>query len=334
MNRRPVVFDTDPDTAPPPSPADAPPVPEPDFAPEPEGRAMQQVTALAARRGSWFGRLVWAAVTGLVAMAISVAAWDFVTGLVARNVVLGWVAMALAGLVLLGVLVLVLRELSAMTRLSRIDKLQALARAAAADHDRPAALDIAKRLDTLYADRDALSWQRAELARQRDEVLDADALLALAERQLMAPLDTLARTEVQAAARAVATATAIIPLALADVVVALTANIRMVRRIAEIYGGRAGTFGSWRLLRAVASHLLATGAVAVGDDLVGSIAGGGALAKVSRRFGEGVINGALTARVGIAAMEVCRPLPYLALERPRVTGMVKSALAGMFTTGK
>ncbi len=124
------------------------------------------------------------------------------------------------------------------------------------------------------------------------------------------------------------------PLALADVVTALTANIRMIRRIAEIYGGRAGTLGSWRLTRTVLTHLVATGAVAVGDDLIGSVAGGGMLSKVSRRFGEGVINGALTARVGIAAIEVCRPLPFARLKRPAVTSLVQRALTGLFGQAK
>jgi len=75
---------------------------------------------------------------------------------------------------------------------------------------------------------------------------------------------------------------------------------------------------------------VATGAVAVGDDLIGSVAGGGVLSKVSRRFGEGVINGALTARVGVAAIEVCRPLPFHALDRPSVTGLVKRSMTGLF----
>jgi len=121
-----------------------------------------------------------------------------------------------------------------------------------------------------------------------------------------------------------------IPLAMVDVLVALAANVRMVRRIAEVYGGRAGTFGSWRLLKAVATHLLATGAVAVGDDMIGSVMGGGALSKISRKFGEGVINGALTARVGVAAMEVCRPMPFGAVKRPSVSGILKKALVGLF----
>ncbi|MEO0999642.1 MAG: TIGR01620 family protein, partial [Pseudomonadota bacterium] len=133
-----------------------------------------------------------------------------------------------------------------------------------------------------------------------------------------------------AAARAVATATALIPLALADVAAALIANLRMIRRVAEIYGGRAGTLGSWRLLRAVAAHLLATGAVAMGDDLIESVAGGGIVSTLSRRFGEGVVNGALTARVGVAAIEVCRPMPFVAAERPAVTSLTRRALAGLF----
>jgi putative membrane protein len=113
----------------------------------------------------------------------------------------------------------------------------------------------------------------------------------------------------------------------------LTANLRMIRRIAEIYGGRSGFFGSWRLTRAVLSHLVATGAVAVGDDLLEPILGGSILGKLSRRFGEGLVNGALTARVGVAAMEVCRPLPFTAAESPKVRKIIKRALGGLFGKG-
>lgn len=104
----------------------------------------------------------------------------------------------------------------------------------------------------------------------------------------------------------------------------------MIRRVAEVYGGRAGTLESWRLARSVFAHLVATGAVAVGDDLVGTVAGGGLLSRVSRRFGEGVVNGALTARVGVAAIEVCRPLPFRAVKRPSVSSLVSRSLTGLF----
>ncbi len=81
-------------------------------------------------------------------------------------------------------------------------------------------------------------------------------------------------------------------------------------------------------MKAVAGHLVATGAVAIGDDMINSIVGGSVLSKVSRRFGEGVINGALTARVGVAAIDVCRPMPFQTIKRPSVTLMMKNALVG------
>ena len=127
-----------------------------------------------------------------------------------------------------------------------------------------------------------------------------------------------------------ATVTALVPLALADVVTALAANLRMIRRIAELYGGRSGVLGNWRLTKTVMTHLVATGVVAVGDDMIHSVAGGTVLSKLSRRFGEGVVNGALTSRVGVAAMEVCRPLPFRALPRPKVSNLVARGLKGLF----
>ena len=41
-------------------------------------------------------------------------------------------------------------------------------------------------------------------------------------------------------------------------------------------------------------------------------------------------NGALTARVGIAAMEVCRPLPFIQARRPSVGNLVGRGLKGLF----
>lgn len=307
----------------------APPVP--DVIPAPgEGRAMQAVIGIGARPRSRLGRFFWGTAAALLGFVISVAAWRFVEGLLAANPVLGWVAAALVSLFVLAALLIALREWSAYARLARLDRVHAAAVAAAGSGDLAAAGRVVDSLAALYAAREETAWGRSRLAERRSDVFDADALLELAETELMAPLDLAARAEIEAAARQVATVTAIVPLALADVAAALIANLRMIRRIAEIYGGRAGAFGSWRLLRTVLTHLVATGAVAVGDDLIQSVAGGGLLSKLSRRFGEGVINGALTARVGVAAIEVCRPLPFAALPKPRVTNLVSRGLAGLF----
>ena len=53
-----------------------------------------------------------------------------------------------------------------------------------------------------------------------------------------------------------------------------------------------------------------------------------------RHLGEGAFKGALTARIGIAAIEVIRPLPFLAARRPRVREVLGEVLKPMFGAGK
>lgn len=313
------------------TPASAPPVPDIDDAGEmPTGRAMQTAAAFVSRKPSRMARWFWALVTTLLGAVISLAAWDFVIDLIARSPILGYGIAGILAAILAIVAVQCARELAAFARLRRMDKLHRAAIDAHASDDLVAARDVVARLDVLYRGRADTAWARARMGERMADQFDAAGLLALAETELMAPLDKLAVNEAETAARQVATVTALVPLALADVAAALFANIRMIRRIAEIYGGRSGTLGSWRLVRAVLAHLVATGAVAVGDDMLGSVAGGTLLGKLSRRFGEGLVNGALTARVGVAAIEVCRPLPFVAQKRPSVSALVARALKGLF----
>ncbi|MBB5220324.1 putative membrane protein [Amaricoccus macauensis] len=308
------------------TPSEAPPPPDDDL--PPQGDAMLTVTRLAARKRR--GGLLWTVAASLVTLVVSVTAYDYLMNLLVRYPTVGMVALALTGLFAVLVVLQLFREIWAFRRLARIDSFRTDAAAALGDQDREAALALSRRLGGFYGGRTELRWALARLEETREEVLDADAILDLTERMLFAPLDAAARREIEAAARTVAAATAVIPLALVDVLAATSQNLRMIRRVAEVYGAHAGFFGSWRLLRTVATHLLATGLVSAGDDLIGSVAGGHVLARLSRRFGEGMVNGALTARVGIAAMDVCRPLPFSALPRPKVTNVISRALTGLF----
>ncbi|MFC3117590.1 YcjF family protein [Jhaorihella thermophila] len=328
MTQGPILFD-EPEKAGEDAPnvAEAPPVP--DVGHMPQGTAMQSAARAVGRRSSRLARWFWGLTAGVVSVVVSVAAWDFVTGLLERMPLLGWVVAGLFAALLLVVLALTAREIAAIGRLSRIDGLRRAASEAAASGDLDEARAVAARLVAFYRGREETRWHSERLTERLADQFDADAVLELAEGELLAPLDALALREVEAAARQVATVTALVPLALADVAAALTASLRMIRRVAEIYGGRSGFLGSWRLMRAVFAHLVATGAVAAGDDLLEPVLGGSILSKLSRRFGEGLVNGALSARVGVAAMEVCRPLPFSARHRPSVRAIVGRALGGM-----
>ena len=328
MTKGPVLIDLD---QPAPNPSDAPMIED-----QPVGQpvAMQQLAALSQRKPSRIAKWFWTILTATIGFVVSLAAWDYVNALIDRSPILGGIISALLAAMVFVLAIVALRELAAFGRMRKVDHIHKLAQEATANHDLKQARKVVDQLQSLYARRDDLEWGRSRLKEQEKDVLDADGLLGLAETTLLAPLDARAQKEIEAASRQVATVTAIVPLALADLFTALASNLRMIRRIAEIYGGRSGTLGSWRLVRSVLAHLVATGAVAVGDDLIGSVAGGSALSKVSRRFGEGVINGALTARVGVAALEVCRPLPFNTQEKPSVTGIVRRALTGLFGGAK
>ena len=304
-----------------PSPAEAPPLDDP-LPP-----AAERALAIAAHGRRWgLGRLALALFAGLVTLVIGVVLTDFVATLFVQNRVLGSLGLALLAGFLAVLAAICLRELAAIARLGRIETIRGRALEAHATGSPAAAEALLAGLDRLYRGRPELAEARRRLADAAGDMPDTPARLAYAEQVLMVPLDAAAEAAVMRAARDVATATAMIPLALADVAVALTRNLRMLREIAEIYGGRAGWLGSWRLMRAVAAHLIATGAVAVADDLIGPILGGGILERLSRRFGEGAVNGALTARVGVAAMDVCRPLPFAASARPNASALVLRAL--------
>jgi putative membrane protein len=159
---------------------------------------------------------------------------------------------------------------------------------------------------------------RGELESHLTEIIDGADLLHIAERQLMAPLDQEAARLVARTATRVSVVTAVSPRAALDVAFVAIAALGMIRRLATLYGGRPGMLGLIRLTRHIIVHLALTGGIAAGDSLIQQVLGHGVAAKLSARLGEGVLNGLLTARLGLAAIEVARPLPFAALSAPKL----------------
>ncbi|MGB5068269.1 MAG: TIGR01620 family protein, partial [Albidovulum sp.] len=174
------------------TPANAPPVPDG----LPDGQAMRNVARLAARRPSRLGRFFWMTAGALTSFAVSVAAWNFVMGLLAANPVLGTIAAVLVSAFAVVAVLIGLREYAAYARLSRLDGIHKAALAALATGDLGAAKRVTERLSALYRSRPEIAWAQARLAERLGDVFDADAVLSLAEAELMGPLDRAARSEV------------------------------------------------------------------------------------------------------------------------------------------
>lgn len=298
---------------------------EPPLATPEGGVPARTVEARTLERGARWGTILLWALGGLVGLAAGLWLDALVRDLLGRQDWIGWLALGLLGLAALAGAMVVVRELWALARLARIGRLRSQAERAIAREDKEAAETAVKDLKRLYHGRAELAWAKARLAEHEGDILDAGELLTLAERELVAPLDAQAQAIVAASAKRVSVLTAVSPAALIDMIFVAAENLRMLRRLATLYGARPGGLGLVRLARMVITHIVVTGGIAVGDDLLQQLIGQGLTARLSTRLGEGLFNGALTARIGVAAIDVCRPLPFIAAPRPRFRDLVAKA---------
>ena len=289
--------------------------PEPDVFDQPEPAA---APVKPRRRGLSLGGLFWSALGGLVSLAVGLWATRVVEDTFARADWLGWLALGLAGLAALAGLGIVIREGAGLMRLGKIEALRASADEAHATDDDRKAKKVASDVVALYAARPETARARAAVASHDDEIVDGSDRLKIVEREMLAELDREATRAIAAAAKRVSVVTAVSPRAIVDLGFVLVESMRLIRRIGMIYGGRPGTLGFLKLAKHVGAHLAVTGGMGVGDGLLEQVLGHGLAAKLSARLGEGVLNGLLTARVGLAAMAVCRPLPFVGRRAPTV----------------
>lgn len=263
---------------------------------------------------------------GLVVAAIGIDTADLV---IRAFAVSPWMGGVLCGLVAVAAGALGMmagREWRAFSRLAKVDGLRQRAAALRAKAGHGKAQPVARQVLALYVGRPELERAREAYRTSVTDAHDDREVLDLAERTLLTPIDQTAYRLVVRASRDVALGTALSPAALLDAALVIWRNARLVREVASLYGARPGLFGSARLLRRMAENIAIAGVAESGDSIAVDALGGTVAAALSARIGQGVINGLLTARIGLTAMHLCRPLPFAPERRPRLAEIRKELL--------
>lgn len=195
-------------------------------------------------------------------------------------------------------------------------------------------------------------WQRQQEWQHHPERFDADAVLSQLQRpdltllwqqqrkphwthseQLQRFEEDILSSPDQQASRLIskwsvdaAVLVAVSPSALLDMLLMLWRNQRMVTAIAETYGVRLGYWSRIKLWKQLLANIAYAGASEVLSDVGTSVLGAELAGKLSARAGQGLGAGLLTARLGLQAQALCRPLGFQYQRRPGLGSIQKTIL--------
>ncbi len=280
--------------------------------------------------------LVGSLMTLLVGMLL-LDAYYFIAGQYTHSFFLGTFFLGLILLIMISVLVLSWRAYENLQTLRAMTKLQQEGQKLMAVNSYGSAIHYINRIAHFYLHRPDV---KARLDRFYVTLNDSHhdrEVCTLFSNQVMKELDQQAYRIVLQRSKETALLVVLSPIALLDTVLTLWRSVRLIRDIATLYGGRPGFLASTSLVVSVVQNLVYAEVSEVLADGMAETLGHSMFAVLSVKAAQGMGSGVLTARVGLRAMNACRPLPFVEEEKPRLKEIrreIMSSLKGLVETKK
>ena len=149
-------------------------------------------------------------------------------------------------------------------------------------------------------------------------------LLQLYSRLVLTKVDEKAMAEIARFSTEAVVLVALSPVAIIDMLIILWRNLRMINKVAGLYGLKLGYWSRIKLIRQVFVNMVYAGASELIADFGTDMIGADLLGKLSGRLAQGLGAGMLTARLGVKTMQLCRPIPFD--DKPKLSHVRKEML--------
>ncbi|GMG88331.1 TIGR01620 family protein [Biformimicrobium ophioploci] len=274
-------------------------------------------------------------ITGLVLTGVAIA-WELV-GLYNWASSIHWSLGLVSGLVLAGFSALcagaIVEYFSAGKPLRQLEKIQESTEAARGTRRREHVSDINSQLKALYRKKQQGALLSGVLKDCPDYFDDSEHVQHL-EKVFFEALDQEAMRRVVRHASTSGALVGLSPFATLDVLIALRQSLRLVDDIAQIYGVQPSIVVRWRLFKKALALVAYSGASQYAlNEFWPDLVGHSFLSRSAGGLGQGLGASLFMARIGLATIDSCRPVPFSEERRPKLRSVMLQ-IGKSFRNGK
>ena len=276
-------------------------------------------------------KLGLAAIGVFLVGGLALQAVDWVTALFERGVALGTLAAALLASGVVGTAAIAWHEFSSLFVLESVEEIQRRLAADAAPRDAQGAIDD---LIAVLARRGDSTSGLAAFQRQVQLHHTPAEQIEILAQAVIRPHDRRAEAAIRKAAVRAFGITALSPTSLTDALFFVAVSLRMMREIAEVYGLRPTAATTTHLLRRLVREAGTLGAIDLATASLMQHLGGGAAERLSSAAAESLYAAQRMARLGIAIMQLTRPVPFAPEELPTLSSLIGGLWRGRAATAR